>query len=729
MWWGLGLLVAMSVWPHTALAQRPGAPRAVPTKVDAAPVIDGKLDDALWKTAAHLGDFVQQRPVEGAKATERTDVYLAYDKDTLYFGVHAHYSDMALMRANRVDRDQTGNDDTVTFFFDPFLDQQRGYAISVNGYGVQGDAILQGASVSGGQSSTGDATWNALFRSAGTPVDDGWTAEVAIPIKSLRYPSRRTNEAHRWGFQVLRETKTKDEFDTWAPVSTKVLGFLPQMGVLDGMKNLSTRRNFEVMPTVTAVNVGKLAPASGAYATSHVEEAGINVKYALTPNISLDFTYNPDFSQIESDQPQIEVNQRFPLLFAELRPFFLEGQEIYQIPGPVGTLVHTRTILDPQYGLKLSGKVGKTTFGVLAANDESPGRVDNPANPVFGQKAQVLVGRARYDIYRESYLGVLATDRELMDAYSRVAFLDGGFRLGSSARAGFQLVYSDRRDQQGVRRTAPVFNADFRKEGRNLTYFGAHNDIHPDFGSDLGFIRRVDQHQTVGSVNYYWWPKRVLVKWGPGARYDFYYDYGGVKTDDKKQGSLNLQFRKNITLSGLVDRNMERYRGVNFDKTRYSVSGTIYTNRKILVKADANIGDEIRFVPSPYLGHTSVFNATVTLRPSSRFQSLVTLNTTRFTDVRTDVVDFDVKIIRALTTYQFTPRLLVRNIVEANSLNKTAGLNLLVTYRVNAGTVAFVGYDDRYRQGNRVNATVFPTDEYRRTNRAIFAKLQYLYRY
>src|SRR5262249_61226467 len=165
---------------------------------------------------------------------------------------------------------------------------------------------------------------------------DGWTAEMAIPIKSLRYPSRPAGEPHRWGFQVLREIKSKDELSTWSPVSTKVLGFLPQFGVLDGMRNLSSRRNFQAMPTVTAVSVGKLNAPTAEYATTDVREGGINLKYSLTPNLILDFTYNPDFSQIESDQPQIEVNQRFPLKFAELRPFFLEGQEIYQVPGPVG---------------------------------------------------------------------------------------------------------------------------------------------------------------------------------------------------------------------------------------------------------------------------------------------------------------------------------------------------------------------------------------------------------
>jgi hypothetical protein len=269
---------------------------------------------------------------------------------------------------------------------------------------------------------------------------------------------------------------------------------------------------------------------------------------------------------------------------------------------------------------------------------------------------------------------------------------------------------------------------DVRKDGRNLTYFAAHNEIDPEYGNDLGFIRRVDQKQTVGSVNYKWWPRRYVVNWGPGARYNLIYDFSGRKTDEQKNVSLAAQFVNNISVNGFAERVLERFRGIDFHKTRYSAGVAINTNRKVLVSASATFGDEVRFVANPYLGYATSYSATVTLRPSSRFQSRITLDTTRFTDVRTDAADFDVKILRALSTYQFTERLVIRNILETNTLNKTVGVNLLGTYRVNAGTVFFIGYDDRYREGNQIDATMFATGAYERTNRAVFAKLQYLFR-
>ena len=196
---------------------------------------------------------MQERPVEGAPATELTDVFAAYDRQKLYFGIHAHYSDPSLIRANRVDRDKTENDDTVAVYFDPFLDRQRGYSMTVNGYGVQGDVILSGRDASA------DRSWDALFISAGKLVDDGWTAEMAIPFKSLRYPARGRGQIHHWGFQIQRVIQSKNESVVWTPISTNVTGaLLAQMGILDGMSDLSTSHNLELMPTFTAVRAGSL---------------------------------------------------------------------------------------------------------------------------------------------------------------------------------------------------------------------------------------------------------------------------------------------------------------------------------------------------------------------------------------------------------------------------------------------------------------------------------------
>jgi hypothetical protein len=690
-------------------------------------VIDGRLTEAIWRSAARIATFVQERPVEGAPATEQTEVHVAYDNERLYFGIYAHYSDPGLIRANRVDRDRTDNDDTVTFYIDPFLDQQRAYVFSVNGYGVQRDALLSGGT-SGGNSGGGDTSWNALFASAGQLVEDGWTAEMAIPFKSLRYPARGNGESHRWGFQVEREIQTKNETVQWAPISRDVLGFLRQMGVVDGITNLSTARNLEILPTVTAIGVGNLNRTTGEYATQDVEEAGVNLKYGITSNLTLDFTYNPDFSQIESDRQQIEVNQRFAVQYPELRPFFLEGRDIYQVASPGGaTIIHTRTIVDPRYGAKLVGKLGKTSVSVILADDEAPGKVD-PADPAFEKTAQTLLGRLRYD-YSGSYVGVLFTDREFLDTYSRFGGFDGRWQIGKDHRLSYKAFTTRRRDQRGGQHTGELAELVFAKEGGRFGYRSQSHLVDPDFSTDVGFVRRTDQRGTRGGGSYHWFPESWIVNWGPSLSYDYLWDYDGVLQERGVTPEINVQFAKNVSVNGNYEQAMERFGGIDFQKKRVSFDGNINTSRRISFSGTFSTGDQIRFVANPFLGSGTTWSMNSTLRPFSRLQSQVSLTSSRFVDRRTDSEVFDVKIFRAQTTYQFTDRFLVRNISQYNTLDKTLDANVLVTYRVNAGTVFFVGYDDHYREGRQVNAELFAADPWQRTNRSIFAKLQYLFRY
>lgn len=700
-----------------------GRPTLTAVRVEEPPSIDGRLDDPIWRTATRVTEFVQRRPVEGAPPTEQTEVYVAYDSQKIYFGIYAHYTDPSLIRANRVDRDQIRNDDKVAVYLDPFLDQQRAYAFSVNPYGVQRDGLL---TASGGPGQ--DNSWNALFDAAATLAQDGWTAEMAIPFKSLRYPERRPGETHRWGIQLERDVESKNEALVWSPVSSNVLGFISQMGVLEGLTSLSTSRNLEVLPTLTAIQVGNLDRTTGAYMKQDVAEGGLNVKYGITSNLTFDFTFNPDFSQIESDRPQIEVNQRFPILFPELRPFFLEGQEIYSIPGPV-RLVHTRTVVDPRYGAKLTGKLGRTALAVLVADDEAPGKVEDRASPAFERSAYVVAARAKIDLYSQSHIGAIFTNREFLDSYSRLGGVDGGFRLGPSHMLTFRAIGSDRRDQNDVRNTGPQWNVAFQRQARNFTYSVDHYRTHPDFRTDLGFVRRVDERKTTINASYKWWPESWIVSWGPGFNYQRSYDYRGATLQDETSGgSVDVQFAKYINMGADVNRVMERYRGIDFHKTRFLFSGSVNTSNRISFSAAFDAGDEIRFIANPYLGRTTAYQLSATLRPFSRLQSTINLDMNRFEDVRTNTQVFNVKILHSVTTYQFTDRLLVRNILDHNTLDKTVAASVLVTYRVNAGTVFFAGYNDSHRQGNMVNSLVFPTSEYQRTNRAMFMKLQYLFR-
>ena len=731
--------------PRSTAVQAGGAivrPVVRPPRLPQPPVIDGRLDDAVWSAAARITDLVQRRPLDGAPASEASDVYLAYDSDNLYVGVHAHYADPGMLRANRRDRDQNVEDDLFLIYFDPFLDRQRAYVFTVNAYGVQGDAILRAGAIGGGRFGVprGDASWDVLFETAARIVGDGFVAEMAIPFKSLRYPRRDAGAPHRWGLQVARIIGGKDEADVWSPTSRAIAGFLPQMGVLDGMTDLSRSHNLEVLPTLTATRFGTLDRRAGVFDDGDLTpEGGVNVKYGVTSNLTADVTFNPDFSQIESDLPQIEINQRFALFYPELRPFFLEGAEIFNIPAPV-TAVHTRTIVDPAFGAKLTGKVGRTTIGAMYASDAAPADVDDSAALTPDGAAHVFVGRARYDLYAESHVGTVFTSRELAGGHSRLAGADAHFRLGDTHAVAFRAMGTDHEDRGAARTRGHLLDAVFSKRGRNLRYSLGSYALSPDFRTDVGFVRRPDQRYVSATGGYRWWPEHWLRNWGPEFLYARNYDFAGVLQDEIADAGINLALARNMFVAGNVRRERERYRGIDFVKTRSRVFGRVDTSRRVGLSVEYRRGDQIRFVDrgQPFLGHEYGISASINLRPVPRFRSAINVTTNRFTSPVRGAEGFDVRIFRALTTYQFTPRLLFRNITEYDTSEGALDLNFLLTYRVNAGTVFYAGYDDHYRQADRIELGPAAWEDIGgrrlperrlRTNRAVFLKVQYLFRY
>jgi hypothetical protein len=732
MKWLCTLLVLLL--PAVALADEnalQGRPTIEISRVSHPPTLDGRLDDAAWKTAAKITKFTQRNPREGAPATEPTEVWLAYDSRNLYVAIYAHYTDVSIMRANRVDRDQTWRDDRVAIYLDTFLDQQRAYRFSVNGYAVQGDAVLNASGHGhgpGGRSE--DDSWDALFRTAGGPVADGWIVEMAIPFKSLRYPSRQHGEMHRWGLQIVRTVEAKDEEDDWSPVSRDVNGFLTQEGVLYGMTDLSMSRNLELLPTMTDVRLGSRDSDTGVY--SHAggrPDFGFNLKYGVTSNLTADFTANPDFSQIESDRPQIAVNQRYPLFYPEQRPFFLEGQEIFNTEI---NLVHTRTIVDPRVGAKITGKVNDTTLGVLVADDDAAGLVDDLPVRAQNQIAHFLIARVRQDLYTESFIGAILTDREFVDSHSRTVGVDGRFRLGRTYRFSFMAAGADYQELDGPRYRAPAFQANFNRSGRGFNYSIRHTNFSPDFYTDTGFIRRNDIQETELNASYTFYPEGTVVNWGPRGQVTRNYDHEGHLQDTQYEAGLNVRFARNIGVRAQASNEMERYDSIDFPKHRYSLNGDASFNSRVSFGGGLRWGDGIRYLEDPeipFLGRALSGNLSVTARPTARLATNLSLNFSRFRDPLLHRDEFDVRIYRTRTTYQFTDRLQFRNILEYNDYDGTVGVNLLGTYRINAGTAFFLGYDDRRQQAININPDIYDTTRMLQTSRSFFMKIAYLFRY
>jgi hypothetical protein len=717
--------VALCVWPSSvALADEralAGRPTLQIPRLPKSPTIDGFFTEGEWTGAAYVNKLTQEKPVDGAPATEDTDFWLAYDSNYLYVAAHAHYKDRSLMRVNRAQRDRHSKDDRVSIYLDTFLDQQRSYKFTVNGFGVQGDAITRAFS---GQE---DASWDALYSSSGHVVEDGWIVEVAIPFKSIRYPERKAGEEHRWGLQLHRSLEGRDEDDMWSPVSRDIPGFLTQMGVAYGIRDLSTSRNLEILPAVTGAKLDTLDPSTGTSVTGDPNpDAGVSVKYGLTSTLTLDATVNPDFSQIEADRPQITVNQRFPIFYEERRPFFLEGQDVFGIGSGIN-LLHTRSIVDPLLGAKITGKVGKTSLGLMLANDEAPGRVDDVADPAYGRKAAVVASRLRYDYASESYIGALFTDREFLDSHNRVIAVDGRLKLSSAKRLFFAAGASSDRHGDGST-TGYIYQASLSHTSRNLNWNVLALDYSPEFATDLGFFRRVDVREAQGTVSWAFFPEGALQSWTPRVHYERTYSHAGDLTDNQIEVGLNARFVHNVNVKATAYDDMERFAGINFNKRRYSVGGDASFSRLFSFGGQWNWGDGIRYSSEPFLGRATGGNVNVTLRPRSWLETSASVNRSRLVDPRSDTRVFDVTTYRWNTQVQFSGRMQLRPIFEYDNFSGKLGANVLLTYRINSGTVAYLGLDDRRQKGINLNPELFPTTAFRRTNRSLFMKVSYLFR-
>lgn len=344
---------------------------------DSAPSIDGVLTPEEWNKATRFDIAYQMDPVSGAIGTERTEAFLMYDRENLYVAFRSYDSSPSGIRAPVSKRDSvSGGDDLVSVWLDTFDDRRRAYGFRFNPLGIQEDGIF----------SEGDRSlaWDGIYESKGIVDAQGYMIEARIPFKTLRF---NINESKSWGLHLFRTIARKKENISWAPISLDNTSIFSQMGSLTGLDNVESGRTLEIIPTVTASRTSTrepdpLVPDGARMNSVNRLDPGLTAVYQITPNLTLSATINPDFSQIEADVPQLTVNQRFPLFFSEKRPFFLEGAEVFRPTyGSAPLMIDTRQIVDPDWGLKLTGKVGRNTVGFLAASDKAPGLRVPPTDP------------------------------------------------------------------------------------------------------------------------------------------------------------------------------------------------------------------------------------------------------------------------------------------------------------------------------------------------------------
>lgn len=487
----------------------------IPRADEAAVRVDGRLDEAAWRNAAVLTGFTQSIPAEGIPARERTEVLVFYTPRDLFIGIRAHAQDPSRIRSTLAERDQITADDHVRILLDTFHDRRRAFALFVNPLGIQQDGTF-----SDGRGFTFSPDF--LFDSRGRLTGEGYEVEMRIPLRSLKFPS---GDAQTWGLNVIRVIPALGAEESWAPRSRNQPAELAQSGALSGIGGLRPGRPLEVNPTFTARREGT-TDADGFERGPTEPDVGVNLKYGITSELTLDATINPDFSTVEADADQITVNERFALSLEERRPFFLEGVDLFSTPE---ALVYTRSIVAPAAGARVTGKVGPLNLAWLGAVDDAPR--DNPARYApEASRALFQIARLRRDVGEGSTVGILGTSREVGGAFNRVLAADARFRFGQVYMLGGQIGGSwtrgwvpeadgvDSAGAPGARvpvalddRAAHIGQVYLDRTARHWGFIATLRDVPSDFVTETGFIRRTGITDLSGRNRFSWYG-------APGAR-------------------------------------------------------------------------------------------------------------------------------------------------------------------------------------------------------------------
>lgn len=758
------------------------------------PVIDGKLEDDAWKNAAVLGDFYQTQPGDNIAPSYPTQVLLGYDSKNLYIAFRVK-DDPGKVRATVSKRDEIWDGDTVHVVLDTYNDKRKAYILGFNPLGIQADGIFT-------EGKGDDFSLDIVMESKGALTEDGYVVEVAVPFKSLRYEA---GKGKLWGFNAVRRVRRLDnESDSWMPISRDKSGVLNQQGQVTGLEGISTERTLEIIPTFTISESGRrvrtLSVAvvdadptlhdPGRFINKPVKaDAGLNVKLGLTSTVTLDFAANPDFAQVEADQPVVIANQRFPIFFSEKRPFFLEGADIFQTPLQA---VHTRAIIDPDYAVKLSGKQGRTSFGVLLASDNAPGDFtdEERSDPdlfadiarFIDKNAYVGVVRFKRDVGKENVLGLIATSYDFIEKHNKLGGLDGRLRLDQKTTFTFQILGTTSRRfffapelNEAVYRTgnAAGYSWNYDRAGRNFGYTFQGQGRTRDYRSDVGFVRRTNTNSQGSFFRYSTdpKPKAKLISWRIISGLETNFDWQGrmqnlggftnVGFDLTKQTFFNIGYnefyerlfeeefgakRTSAQPGAFFGSDSERstrgravsgFFGTNFSK---KFSGFLFAGRRWNV-FDFDFGAGPRFPRAspaaladpdapldPGAADTFDLGVSVEYKPIAALRASVDYNRNRLVRNETGRLVFVDNIYSFKATYQFTRFLFARARVDYDSLAARLRGQYLFGWTPNPGTSFYVGYNDDLNHNGFSPFTSHFEPGFRRNGRTFFIKTSYLFR-
>jgi hypothetical protein len=695
--------------------------------------IDGIVDRSEWDGALALGLAYEQAPGENTEPPVQTTVLVANDESYVYAAFICEDPDPSSIRAQYADRDRIWSDDWVLLVLDTFNSEREAYNFACNPLGIQGDTY---------ESPHGESdAWDAIWDSAGRITSEGYEVEMAVPFSSLRF--QRTEERQVWGFDIARRyPRNVTHRFGFFPVDRDNECYACQYPKIVGFEGASPGRNVELDPTVTAIATQERPDwVEGAFGDPADEyEAGITARWGVTPNMTLTGTANPDFSQVEADARQLDVNTKFAIFYEEKRPFFLEGADIF---NDRLSAVSTRTIGDPEWGVKLTGREGAHTVGAFVARDEVtnlliPGQEESELTSL-DTKTTAAALRYRFDLGRSSGIGLIATGREGDDYYNGAAGLDGFLRFLKSERLDFQLLgtwtrYPDetaRAYAQPKGRFADVgFDATYQHRSENVHWYVHHRSIGKDFRSDLGFRPQVGEKHVCGGLARNW--RREAGSWFTVLEVGTTHSHNWFSNGDLLSYATGvfLDYAGPLQTSVYIspDLGTEVYQGTEYDLASLYAAAEIQPNGLLTLAMELIAGDGIDY-DNNRKGKGFEIEPSARLR-AGRHLDVIVSHDYSFMDVHEERL-YTTNISYLKAVYQFSSRMFVRGIIQyvdydftpalyiepKNSEEQWLGSQLLFAYKINPRTIFYLGYSDGYYGDQGVDLT--------QTDRTVFAKIGY----
>ena len=703
-------------------------------RVDQPPKIDGVLDDEVWKKAPLVEEFTQQEPREGAAASERTEVRVLYDGKTLHIGVHAFDVQPSAIVATemRRDSDRLLDEDNFEVILDTFNDSRNGYMFVTTPLGAKLEQQISEEGEGNNRIGLGlvnsniNKNWDGIWDVAARITDDGWTAEIAIPLTTLRFVD---GAEQTWGINFMRNIRRKNEQVFWAPIPKAYsLTRVSQAGSLVGLQSLNHGLDLKLKPYVVS-GVRETNTSASLQTTSFLRDVGFDMKYGVTGGMNADLTYNTDFAQVEVDEQQVNLT-RFSLFFPEKRDFFLENAGQFKM-GTGGTFTSTTVETDLFFsrriglsdtgtpipivgGARLAGKAGRHNVGVLDIQTDS----------AFGRPGDnFLVARYGTDVLKRSRVGALFINKETMggDAhYNRVVGADANLVLGKNLQVNSFVAKTDTPGLSG-RDMAFFGRIAYRDPAWNvwLNYL----DVQDNFNDEVGFVQR----RGVKTTKMYFSPTPRPGKWGirmlePMVVISYITDQQN-RMVGRTQHFMNGFYMQDGSFFNVIYQRDLDVLDVPFvvPQTNVSIPVGSYKFDEATFTYNTNPAKRFyeRFSWNPmqfYDGTKQAVTAAIGVRATKSLSS--ELNVTR-NDVKMPWGDFVSNLAILRVDYALSPRATVRSLTQYNSLTHEVTNNLRFNFIYRPGSDIYIVYSDLQQTG-------LPQAVFAPSDRQLVVKMNYL---